>query len=692
MPNRLARESSPYLLQHANNPVDWYPWCDEALQRAAEEDRPIFLSVGYSACHWCHVMERESFESEQVAQQLNQAFICIKVDREERPDIDQIYMNAVQLMTGRGGWPMSVFLTPERQPFYGGTYWPPEPRHGMPSFSNVIDAVLDAWSQRRDQIYEQAGKLTAHLQTLGRQTQQEQTAFDVQFLQRAAGKLEQVFDPQHGGFGRAPKFPHSMDLSLLMRLWSRDEKEAQLGMVTLTLDQMKNGGIYDHLGGGFARYSTDDRWLIPHFEKMLYDNALLTGNYLDAFVLTGNPEYAQVARETCDYVLREMTDDEGGFHSSEDADSEGQEGKFYVWTPEEVLRELGDAAGERFCRAYDVTPEGNFEGHSVLNLPQPISRVAELLGWEPGELESELEASREKLRNARNQRVRPAKDDKVLCSWNALMIDSLARAGRILNQPAYLAAATRAAEFILKKMRRHDGRLYHSWRDGKANHPGYLDDHAYMIHALQSLYEATLAPHWLDEASSLADIALEHFADAQNGGFFYTSDDHETLITRTKDLHDSSVPSGNGMIATALLRLGKLLGSNKLVGAAAGTLEHAKGVMAESPTAAGQLLIGADWMLGPVRQMVLIGQDEALDTFITSRHRCYLPRDVFAGRPSDSAPPSLLEQVFQGKSSPEDVAAFVCRDFECDAPVRGRAAVAKLFDQLGPAWQLAKEE
>ena len=484
MGNRLAGETSPYLLQHANNPVDWYPWCEEALARAKEEDRPIFLSVGYSACHWCHVMEHESFEDPELAAKLNAGFVCVKVDREERPDLDQIYMNSVQLMTGRGGWPMSVFLTPDLKPFFGGTYWPPIRRHNMPGFGEVLDAVVDAWRNRRGQALARADQLTEHLRNVGRAETTQASSPEVLFAAATSG-LEQVFDFTHGGFGTAPKFPHPVDLCLLLRIWERTRRDGVLKMIYLNLDKMARGGIYDHLAGGFARYSVDEKWLVPHFEKMLYDNALLTRAYLEGYLVSRNPDYARIARETCDYVLNYMTDARGGFHSTEDADSEGEEGKFYVWTPQQIEAVLGADRASRFCYVYDVTQAGNFEGHNILNLPKTIEQCAQLRNWNAAELAEELVASRSELLQDRDRRIRPAKDDKVLVSWNGLMIDALARVSVALDQPRYLEAARQAAEFILGEMGTGDGRLFHCWREGQARHPAYLDDYAYLIQALQ---------------------------------------------------------------------------------------------------------------------------------------------------------------------------------------------------------------
>ena len=505
MPNHLAGESSPYLLQHKDNPVDWYPWGPEALGRARAEQKPIFLSIGYSACHWCHVMEHESFENPRIARLVNEHFIPIKVDREERPDLDQIYMNAVQMLTGRGGWPMSMFLTPDLQPFYGGTYWPDTSRGGMPGFDQVLEAVAAAWRDRRGEMTAQAAELTQHLRAAPIPVATEGELSD-RLLRQAETALERTFDPRHGGFGGAPKFPHPMDLRLLLRIWKRKPRDSVLQVVTTTLDKMAAGGIYDHLGGGFHRYSVDERWLVPHFEKMLYDNALLVGAYTEAFLASGPADYARVARETLDYLLRDMTDPAGGIYSTEDADSEGEEGKFYVWTPAEVEAVLGPAAAEIFCYVYDVSDAGNFEHSNILNLPKTIEQCAKIKQLDPDKLRADLAAWRAKLLEARGKRVRPGRDDKVLVSWNGLAIDALALAAGALDEPRYLAAAIAAADFILTRMRRPDGRLLHTWR-GEAKLDAYLDDYAALVGGLVSLYEAGF-----DERSAhgVEDVVANH--------------------------------------------------------------------------------------------------------------------------------------------------------------------------------------
>ncbi|MBX9791742.1 MAG: thioredoxin domain-containing protein [Pirellulales bacterium] len=689
MPNRLAGESSPYLLQHKDNPVDWYPWGAEALERAKREGKPIFLSIGYSACHWCHVMEHESFENATIAKQINDEFVPIKVDREERPDLDQIYMNAVQMMTGRGGWPMSMFLTPDLQPFFGGTYWPPTSKHGMPGFDRVLAAVADAWRTRRKEIVEQAGQLTEQLRDIGRA---EGAVGDVpdDLVERAAAELERTFDAVHGGFGQAPKFPHPMDLRVLLRAWRRlpkgDARRATLlNVVTHTLDRMAAGGIYDHLGGGFHRYSVDERWLVPHFEKMLYDNALLVPTYLEAFQATGRDDYATIARETLDYLLREMNDPAGGFYSTQDADSEGEEGKFYVWTPAELETVLGPARAKAVATFYDVSAAGNFEGHNILNRTRSFDDCAKLLGREPGELATEIDESRKLLLAARLKRVPPGLDDKVLTGWNALAIEAFAQAGAILAEPRYIEAARRAADFLLTKLRGDNGRLLHTWRAGRARFDAYLDDYAALAAALVTLYETTFDERWIDEAVMLVETMLDEFADVEAGGFFYTADNHETLIARTKDAQDSSVPSGNALAATALVRLGKLTGRGDWLDAARRTLECFARILRRAPTASGQMVLVWDELVGPTPELVFTGGNDSQRAAAAAQvwHH-FLPNRALASRPAATTTQSpALAPIFEGKDvTAAEPTLYVCEDFACQAPVSGvpaiRAAVEKL--------------
>jgi uncharacterized protein len=685
MPNRLAQETSPYLVAHAHNPVDWFPWGPDALKRAVQEDKPIFLSIGYSACHWCHVMERESFENPAIAAALNANFVSVKVDREERPDLDQIYMSAVQIMTGRGGWPMSVFLTPDARPFYGGTYWPPSSRHGMPGFDQVLAAVTDAWQARRPQALEQADDLTEHLRNVAAPPVSE-AEISPRLLTGAASALSRAFDPEHGGFGRAPKFPHPVDLQLLLQAWHRQHDDSLLAMVTLTLDRMAGGGMYDQLGGGFHRYSVDEQWLVPHFEKMLYDNALLTSSFTAGYLATGNTFYAQIARETCDYVLREMTDPAGGFYSTQDADSEGEEGKFFVWTPAELTTVLGEEPARTFAAVYDVTTGGNFEGSNILHLPEPLEVHAQRMQRGLADLATELADSRKKLFAARAGRIPPARDDKVLVAWNGLMIEALCSAATALSEPRYLEAARRAADFLLSELRRGDGRLFHTWRSGQPKLDAYLDDYAALATALTALYQASFDERYLDEACQLADVMLRRFRDPKDGGFFYTADDHPPLIARTQDLYDNATPSGNSLAATALVRLGKLTGREDYLAAAAATFQRAMAILQQSPTAASQMLLALDMYLGPTPEIVIAADPAAKETMplLADLHRRYWPNKVVALRSDPAVGSPHLAALFAGKQrSTAEPSVYLCQDFACQAPVVGPEAAAALFD----AWQ-----
>ncbi|TWT30410.1 Glycosyl Hydrolase Family 88 [Posidoniimonas corsicana] len=684
MPNRLANESSPYLLQHQDNPVDWQPWGEEALAEAARRDVPIFLSIGYSACHWCHVMEYESFENQAIADYLNEHYVSIKVDREERPDLDQIYMNAVQMLTGRGGWPMSVFLTPQLKPFYGGTYWPASAARGMPGFDQVLAAVVDAWQNRREQAEQTAMELTEKIQSLALPERREQQ-LDGPLLVGACERLERDFDPQHGGFGGAPKFPQPMNLQALLRGWQRTGRQALLDMVTTTLDKMHAGGMYDHLGGGFARYSVDERWLVPHFEKMLYDNASLAVAYLEGFLAADEPRYAQVTRETLDYVLRDMTDPAGGFYSAEDADSEGHEGKFYVWKPEQIRSVLGETDADLFCRVYDVTPIGNFEGQNILNLPKSIDQQAQLLKLDPADLSQRLAAMRQKLLAERAKRVRPGRDEKVLVNWNGLMIDALARAGAALSEPRYLDAARRAADFLLAELSPKPGRLLHTWAGGRAKLNAYLDDYAALSGALISLYEATFEERYLDAAGGLLDTVLERFTDPASGSFFYTSNDHDELITRTLELTDNATPSGASLATTALVRLGKLTGNEAYLAAADRALQASASMMERVPIAMGQMLVALDLYAGPTPELVFTGPDAK--RLAESTHRRFLPRRVIACRPGSGgggdAPGSpLLTGTFSGRDAAAESRLYVCENHACQAPVEGSEAIVARLKEL----------
>jgi uncharacterized protein len=669
MTNRLAQSHSPYLLQHQHNPVDWYPWGEEAFEQAKRRDVPIFLSVGYAACHWCHVMERESFEDDEIASIMNGSFVCVKVDREERPDVDHLYMTAVQSMTGHGGWPMSVFMTADARPFFGGTYWPPRARMGMPGFIDVLQGVARAWQRDRHQIEQQAFALTDHIQQVvaPAASSEDLGRLGLPTLESAVTRLERFFDPQHGGFGDAPKFPHCMDIEFLLRLHARRPEPRMATLIHTTLDRMACGGIFDHLGGGFARYSVDAQWLVPHFEKMLYDNGLLAGNYLRAAVAFDRHDYRHVARQTLDYVAQSLRDESGGFHSSEDADSEGEEGKFYVWSANEIDAILGADRGPAFRRAYGVTEAGNFEGHNILNR-RHLPRYAADGSLAENE-ERQLATDRTKLLADRNTRVRPGRDDKVLVSWNALAIDSLALGSRVLDEPSFQQAAIDAAQCILTHLINADGKLRHAYRRGMAHIDAFLDDYAYLIKALLQLCQTTGQQRWLTDATRLADAMIERFADAQEGGFFFTASDGPSLIARAKDWHDHSVPSGNAIAIESLWVLGQLTGNQGYLDRAHSSLMAAREVIAKRAGAAAALLNALDEQLGPCEQWVLVGgRIEEQTAFVDRYFQTYRPRTVLAwgevrGVPAD-------REAIGGA-----ITLYRCKHFACDRPVVGMADV-----------------
>jgi len=666
MPNQLIHETSPYLRQHADNPVVWYPWGEEALQKAQTEDKPILLSIGYAACHWCHVMAHESFEDPATAVYMNEHFVNIKVDREERPDLDQIYMQAVVAMTGQGGWPMTVFLTPDGRPFYGGTYYPPAPRHGMPSFMQVMEAVSDAWQKRRKSIDEQAGKLSAHLQRtipLG----QVGGTLEKEVLGQAAAVLFNNFDQAEGGFGGAPKFPPSMTLEFLLRHYLQSGEAMALYMVEHTLEKMADGGIYDQIGGGFARYATDAHWLVPHFEKMLYDNALLTRVYLHAFQVTGKPLYRRIVEETLDFVVRELRHPAGGFYSSYDADSEGVEGKFYVWSAAEIQEILGEDA-PILMAYYGVTEQGNWEGYNILHLPRSPQETAVSLNIPLAELEAKMSGLRQQLYDVRAQRVWPGLDDKVLTSWNGLMLAAFAEAGRALNRPDYTEIARQNAAFLQETMGWGDGRLYHTWKDGAAaRHNGYLEDYAYLADGLLALYQTTFEPRWFVWARQLADTMLAHFHDEADGGFFDTADDHESLLYRPKELQDNATPGGNSMAAGVLLRLALYTGEMAYWDVAETAVAALKEPLLQHPSAFAQWLTDAAFILSEPQEVAIIGEPEAADTaaLLDVVFARYQPNLVVAvGLDGESVP--LLDGRTQLNN---EATAYVCRRFICHQPV-----------------------
>jgi len=680
-PNRLIHEKSPYLLQHAHNPVDWYPWGEEAFAKARAEGKPIFLSIGYSTCHWCHVMERESFEDPELAALLNQRFVSIKVDREEHPDVDQVYMHAVTALTGHGGWPLTVFLTPERKPFFGGTYFPPERRWNMPSLREVLTSVAEAWEQKQPDILASAESLTAALtQQLAGAAAPGAITPDV--LEAAFNQAVGGFDSVEGGFGSAPKFPRSHELSFLLRFGARTGRAQALEMVTTTLDHLARGGIHDQLGGGFHRYSTDARWLVPHFEKMLYDQALLARTFLEAFRVTHNPAHAEVARGIFAYVLRDLTDSQGGFYSAEDADSEGEEGKFYVWTPREVIGVLGPEEGELFTRFYGVTAEGHVEhGASILHVAQPLEAFATLTGGDPEALRRRLAAAREQLLAERSRRVRPHRDDKILTSWNGLMIAALAYGAATLDEPRYLDAAQRAARFVLTSLMR-DGRLLRRFREAEARYAGTLEDYAFFCEGLLELYEADFDPQWLAHATRLAAQMIDRFWDAEGGGFLFRDTAEEPLIVRSKDVHDGATPSGNSVAALVLLRLGRLTAEARFEDIGRRTVEAFSRDVAREPFGFTQMLSAAEFALGPASEVVIAGDptDAATRRFLRVLHERFLPRVVTVLHPDGAAGrliESLAPYVAQQRALDGQATAYVCERYVCKLPTTDPAAFAE---------------
>ncbi len=678
--NRLINETSPYLLQHAHNPVNWYPWGADALARAKAENKPILLSIGYSACHWCHVMEHESFENEAIAKLMNEHFINIKVDREERPDLDTIYMNAVQMLTGRGGWPMTVFLTPDQKPFFGGTYYPPQDRYGMPGFPRVLLSVSDAYRTRLDDILGQAQEILAELDKM-QDLKPSAAPLEKSILSAAATQLKKRFDWTHGGFGQAPKFPNSMAMSFLLRYWHDTADPQSLEMIEQSLLKMAQGGIYDQLGGGFHRYSTDARWLVPHFEKMLYDNALLSQLYLEVHLATGEDIYRQIVEETLDYVVREMTSPEGGFYSTQDADSEGEEGKFFVWKPSEIEALLGKDDADLFCRFYDVTEEGNFEhsGASILNIREPLSVVAKLKRVTEDEYLAALERGRQRLFEAREQRIKPGRDEKQLTAWNGLMLVSFARAGAALGRADYLQVAIKNAEFVLSRLYR-DGRLLRTYKEGESKLNGYLEDYSYLIEGLLALYEATFDRRWIESARTLTETMLEQFSDSEVGGFFFTGTDHETLITRTKEYFDNATPAGSSVAASVLLRLAILTGEDRYRAKAQEVLASVRDMMVKMPSGFGYVLSALDFYLSKPKEIVVVGDlaDERTQTLLAKIRSTYLPNAVVVHKSPDDTETEKLIPLLQGRTLVDgQPAAYVCEQMTCQLPVTTVEALAR---------------
>jgi uncharacterized protein len=684
--NRLADETSPYLLQHAHNPVDWYPWGEEALARAGELDRPIFLSIGYAACHWCHVMERESFEDEQAAADLNASFVAIKVDREERPDLDSIYMNAVQAMTRQGGWPMSVFLTPDGRPFYGGTYFPDEPRHGLPSFRQLLARIAELWASQRDEIEQTATHVAEHIRNeqdaparLAEQISGKPAPDPGLLLRGVVETLRRDFDAVDGGWGGAPKFPQPMTLELLLREHLRTAARDPLVIAEKTLDAMAAGGIYDHLGGGFARYATDRQWLIPHFEKMLYDNAQLARVYSHAAQVTGDDHYAYVARETLDFVTHELRNPPGGaFASSLDADTDGQEGRTYTWQAAEIREILADDA-PLFEAAYGVTPAGNWEGRTILHRVRSDTELAAAFGRPRDEVRETLVQARVNLLRVRDARPQPARDDKVLTSWNGLLIGALAEAGTSLHEMALVEIATEAADFVLDYLRTDDGRLLRSWKDGRARHSGTLEDHAHLADGLLALYEATFEERYFVAARELADLILERFS-ADEGGFHDTADDAEALFARPRSLQDNAIPSGGAMATTVLLRLAAFTGEGRYRSAAERALAPVLDIAGRHPTGFAQWLLAYGLASNPIDEIAIIGQRDAADTraLLAAARSRYRPGQVIAvsADPASTAVPLLRDRsMVEGAAT-----AYVCRGFACRQPTTDPDALARQLE------------
>ena len=683
--NRLKHETSPYLLQHAHNPVDWYPWGQEALKRAREEDRPILLSIGYSACHWCHVMAHESFEDEEIAGLMNKNFICIKVDREERPDLDDIYMAAtIAINNGQGGWPMTLFLMPDQKPFFAGTYFPPVDRYGRPGFSTVLLRIAELWKNDRLSLDQQGMSLTERLRK--QTTSRLEMSIGENEIKKAVKQLETEFDSLRGGFGSAPKFPPATALSLLLKHYSQCQDKGSLNMVKLTLDAMARGGMYDQVGGGFHRYSTDDRWLVPHFEKMLYDNALLAKIYLEAYQVTKEPFYQKIASETLDYILREMTSPEGGFYSATDADSEGREGKFFVWKPDEVKHILGSEDARLFCAYYDITEGGNWEGTSIPNIPRPLTEIAERLSLDLRGLAEKLDQLRLKLYETRLKRVPPGLDDKILCAWNGLMIGAMAEGARVLGEPRYLAAAGHAADFIKKRLMTSEGRLLRTYRSGKAHLNGYLEDYAYLAEGLIDLYEAGASKDYLQEAARLANRIIEDFASMDGLGLFNTSHDHETLLVRHREGYDGAIPNPNATASHMMVRLSFHFDQSDFRKFSIQGLRAYGEAINQFPRAFCKSLLAADFLLGGATEIALVGQsgEKGFEALRREINRYYIPNRIIATVNLEEAdiPGDFQQPLLRGKGLVhERPAVYICRNFVCQEPITDPGQVVSVLTQ-----------
>ncbi len=673
MANRLASETSPYLLQHAENPVDWYSWGAEAFEAARAQDKPVFLSVGYSACHWCHVMAHESFENEATAALMNRDFISVKVDREERPDVDAIYMKAVQAMTEHGGWPMSVFLTPEGEPFYGGTYFPDKPRHGLPSFAQVLERIAELWKTQRSDLVDSGNRLSADLvQSVGSSSATALTAADVSVFDAAMNGLRRTFDSTNGGWGGAPKFPQPAVIEFALRRHLATGDLSLLDMATSSLDAMAHGGIYDQLGGGFHRYAVDDIWLVPHFEKMLYDNAQLARVYLHAWQVTGKPFYRRIVEETLDYVAREMREPSGGFYSAQDADSEGEEGRFFVWTPAQIVEVTGDAS--LLMVAYGVTQGGNFEGKNILRVVKSAEDLALEFGIAVDDVNARMRRARELLLAARGTRVRPSTDDKVLAGWNGLMLTAFAEAARVLDREDYRLIAEANAEFVLSQLTGTGGRLLRTWKGGEAKLNGYLEDYALYAEGLLELYQTTFDPVWFDAAVEFANLIVAHFADPASG-FFDTSDDHEQLLFRPKETQDGAMPSGGSVAAMVLAKLGAFTGDTGYSDVAEVALASMRAEMSKAPLGFANWLSALDFVLSEPSELAIVGAD-ALPMLRLVRST-YRPNLIVAAKvgDDDSSVPLLTDRdAVDGATT-----AYLCRQFACERPVTSADDLAALL-------------
>ena len=691
-PNKLISEKSPYLLQHAHNPVEWYPWGPEAFERAQKEDKPIFLSIGYSTCHWCHVMEEESFEDPEIARLMNETFVCIKVDREERPDIDNVYMTACQMMTGRGGWPMTIIMTPDKKPFFATTYIPKETRFGQTGMKELIPAIRALWEGKREELFTSAEQIIGALNQITSESPDTPgSELGENTLKQAYAQLSRSFDTQHGGFGTAPKFPTPHNLLFLLRYWRRTGDTQALEMVEKTLQEMRQGGIYDHVGFGFHRYSTDSRWFLPHFEKMLYDQALLAMAYTEAYQATaGREEYEQTAREIFSYVLRDMTDPKGGFYSAEDADSEGVEGKFYLWTQEEIKGTLSPEEAQLVISVFNIEKEGNFAeeatgrkiGGNIFSLKKPLQEIAS------AGLGQTLEEARAKLFEARERRVHPHKDDKILTDWNGLMIAALAKGAQVFDDPLYEEAARCAADFVLSTMADAQRRLYHRYRDGEAAVAGFLDDYAFLTWGLIELYETTFATGYLERALDLNAMMLQHFWDGEQGGFYFTADDADAVLTRKKEVYDGAVPSGNAVALLNLLRLARLTAQAELEEKAAQVSRAFSPIVSQSPGAHTQWMTALDFANGPTYEVVIVGDPQAKDTeaMLKALRKAFVPNTVVILRPAEEATPDItrLVEFTRGLSSLNNKAtAYVCRDFRCELPTTEPPQMLKLLEGDG---------